>query len=336
MPCNGDNSCESGSVEEEKKEEENSCSYKSCSQHAYKCLNGKCPIKSSPECDGVRDCADGSDEMNCACGRNHFKRPRIVGGENARTGKWPWQASLQLGTYGHICGASIISNRWLVSAAHCFQDSDSIRYASYNFISLFFRYSVASGWTAYMGIKTINKNINDYVAMRAVKRIIIHPHYDQYISDYDIALLEMEAPVFFTELVQPICLPSTPRVFIYGTVCYVTGWGAIKENICNASIDPGQLAKTLQEAKVKIINQSVCSKLYDDLITSRMLCAGNLNGGIDACQGDSGGPLACFGKGNRWYLTGIVSWGEGCARRNRPGVYTKVTALYDWIRQYAN
>uniref|UniRef100_A0A803SS64 Peptidase S1 domain-containing protein n=1 Tax=Anolis carolinensis TaxID=28377 RepID=A0A803SS64_ANOCA len=203
-----------------------------------------------------------------------------------------------------------------------------------NFISLFFRYSVASGWTAYMGIKTINKNINDYVAMRAVKRIIIHPHYDQYISDYDIALLEMEAPVFFTELVQPICLPSTPRVFIYGTVCYVTGWGAIKENTHNSF--SFSLAKTLQEAKVKIINQSVCSKLYDDLITSRMLCAGNLNGGIDACQGDSGGPLACFGKGNRWYLTGIVSWGEGCARRNRPGVYTKVTALYDWIRQYAN
>ncbi|KAF7250931.1 Suppressor of tumorigenicity 14 protein, partial [Varanus komodoensis] len=79
--------------------------------------------------------------------------------------------------------------------------------------------------------------------MRSIKRIIIHPHYDQHISDYDIALLEMEAPVFFNEL----------------------------------------LAKTLQEARVKIINQSVCSRLYDDLITSRMLCAGNLNGGIDAC-----------------------------------------------------
>ncbi|RMC11967.1 hypothetical protein DUI87_11099 [Hirundo rustica rustica] len=96
------------------------------------------------------------------------------------------------------------------------------------------------------------------------------------------------------------------------------------------------LAKTLQEARVRIINQSVCNKLYDDLITSRMLCAGNLNGGVDACQGDSGGPLACTGKGNRWYLTGIVSWGEGCARRNRPGVYTKVTALYDWIRRNTN
>ncbi|KAH0624959.1 hypothetical protein JD844_032912 [Phrynosoma platyrhinos] len=162
-PCDGDNSCENESGEEENKEEEYSCSYRSCSQHAYECLNGKCPIKPRPECDGIRDCADGSDETNC-----------------------------------------------------------------------------------------------------------------------------------------------------------------------------GQLAKTLQEAKVKIINQSVCSKLYDDLITSRMLCAGNLSGGIDACQGDSGGPLACFGRGNRWYLTGIVSWGEGCARRNRPGVYTKITALYDWIRQYAN
>ncbi|KAL7983490.1 hypothetical protein Chor_000366 [Crotalus horridus] len=104
----------------------------------------------------------------------------------------------------------------------------------------------------------------------------------------------------------------------------------------NVSINLGQLTKTLQEAKVKIINQSVCNKLYDYLITSQMLCAGNLNGGIDACQGDSGGPLACLGKGNRWYLTGIVSWGEGCARRNRPGVYTKISAFYEWIRQYIN
>uniref|UniRef100_A0A8C4UEP1 Peptidase S1 domain-containing protein n=1 Tax=Falco tinnunculus TaxID=100819 RepID=A0A8C4UEP1_FALTI len=165
------------------------------------------------------------------------------------------------------------------------------------------------------------------VTMRSIKRIIVHPQYDQSISDYDIALLEMEMPVLFSELVQPICLPSTSRVFVYGTVCYVTGWGHTHFHAHGSS---------LQEARVRIINQSVCNKLYDDLITSRMLCAGNLNGGVDACQGDSGGPLACTGKGNRWYLAGIVSWGEGCARRNRPGVYTKVMALYDWIRQNTN
>ncbi|NXW68343.1 ST14 protein, partial [Hirundo rustica] len=138
-----------------------------------------------------------------------------------------------------------------------------------------YRYSVPRGWRAYMGSRTINGKSN-CVATRAIIRIIVHPQYDQSISDYDIALLEMETPVLFSELVQPICLPSTSRVFLYGTVCYVTGWGAIKEN--------SRLAKTLQEARVRIINQSVCHKLYDDLITSRMLCAGNLNGGVDACQ----------------------------------------------------
>ncbi|NWS87137.1 ST14 protein, partial [Toxostoma redivivum] len=137
------------------------------------------------------------------------------------------------------------------------------------------RYSVPMGWRAYMGLHTINEKSNR-VAMRSIIRIIVHPQYDQSISDYDIALLEMETPVLFSELVQPICLPSSSRVFLYGTVCYVTGWGAIKEN--------SQLAKTLQEARVRMINQSVCSKLYDGLITARMLCAGNLNGGVDACQ----------------------------------------------------
>lgn len=80
-----------------------------------------------------------------------------------------------------------------------------------------------------MGLHTVNEKSN-HVAMRSIKRIIVHPQYDQSISDYDIALLEMETPVFFSELVQPICLPSSSRVFLYGTVCYVTGWGAIKEN----------------------------------------------------------------------------------------------------------
>ncbi|NXQ71493.1 ST14 protein, partial [Quiscalus mexicanus] len=138
-----------------------------------------------------------------------------------------------------------------------------------------FRYSVPMGWRVYMGSHTINEKSNR-VAMRSIVRIIVHPQLDQTISDYDIALLEMETPVLFSELVEPICLPSTSRVFFYGTVCYVTSWGAIKEN--------SHLTKKLQEAQVRMISQSVCNKLYDYLTTSHMLCAGKLKGGAHACQ----------------------------------------------------
>ncbi|KAJ7402115.1 suppressor of tumorigenicity 14 protein-like protein [Pitangus sulphuratus] len=230
--CKDDDSCG-------KESDENNCSYKSCSPYAYKCLNGKCLLKPNPECDGKRDCADGSDEMNCGV---------LVGDTRLRKTEL-----LEVKMQDLESGLGKQVYRWEHKVT----------------------YSVPLGWRAYMGLHTINGKSN-HVAMRSIKRIIVHPQYDQSISDYDIALLEMEMPVFFNELVQPICLPSTSRVFLYGTVCYVTGWGAIKEN--------SHFAKTLQEARVRIINQDVCNKLYDDLITSRMLCAGNLNGGVDACQ----------------------------------------------------
>uniref|UniRef100_H3AJF8 Peptidase S1 domain-containing protein n=1 Tax=Latimeria chalumnae TaxID=7897 RepID=H3AJF8_LATCH len=288
---------------------------RSCSLSAYKCLDGKCLSKRKPECDGFRDCWDGSDEANCACGTNSMKKTKIVGGEDAKIGKWPWQVSLQMRRFGHVCGATIISNRWLVSAAHCFYDSDSRRY------------SVPSAWTAFMAMRTLNK-MNNNIVVRPIKRIIIHPFYEEYTSDYDIALLELSVPVLFNDFVQPICLPVGPQSYYFGNICYITGWGLLREN--------GLLAKVLQEAKVKVIDQTVCNKLYDDTVTPRMMCAGNLYGGVDACQGDSGGPLACLGKGNKWFLAGIVSWGEGCGRRNRPGVYTHVSTFYNWIQQQMN
>ncbi|XP_067434480.1 suppressor of tumorigenicity 14 protein homolog isoform X1 [Thunnus thynnus] len=286
--------------------------HKGCSSSSYKCANGKCVSKVNPECDGVKDCFDGSDELRCGCGTRPRKRTKIVGGSDAGAGSWPWQVSLQMDRYGHVCGATLVSNRWLISAAHCFQDSDAIKYSD------------TRAWRAHMGMRVMTTG-NNGAATRPIRRILLHPQYDQFTSDYDIALLELSAPVFFNDLVQPVCVPASSHTFTTGTSCYVTGWGVLMED--------GELASRLQEASVKIINRNTCNKLYDDAVTPRMLCAGNLQGGVDACQGDSGGPLVCLERSRRWFLAGIVSWGEGCARQNRPGVYTQVVKFTDWIHQ---
>uniref|UniRef100_A0A672RUT7 Peptidase S1 domain-containing protein n=1 Tax=Sinocyclocheilus grahami TaxID=75366 RepID=A0A672RUT7_SINGR len=258
---------------------------------------------SNGTCDQQLLCLSSSFFCVC-CGTRPRKRAKIVGGTDAQAGSWPWQVSLQMERYGHVCGASLVASRWLVSAAHCFQDSDAIK--------------------AYMGMRVMN-SVSNAAATRQIRRIVLHSQYDQFTSDYDIALLELSAPVFFNELVQPICVPAPSHAFTSGTSCFVTGWGVLSEE--------GELATLLQEATVSIISHNTCNKMYDDAVTPRMLCAGNIQGGVDACQGDSGGPLVCLERGRRWFLAGIVSWGEGCARQNRPGVYTRVIKFTDWIHQ---
>ncbi|MGH0165154.1 UNVERIFIED_CONTAM: hypothetical protein FKN15_065262 [Acipenser sinensis] len=172
----------------------------------FQCKDSTCiPVKN--RCDGWKDCADGSDEAKCGCGTRPTKKSKIVGGEDARSGEWPWQ----------------------------------------------------------------------------VKRIVVHPQYDHYTSDYDIALLELSASVLFNEFIQPACVPARSHFFSTETSCFVTGWGVLVED--------GEISSVLQEATVKIISHNTCNKFYDDAVTSRMLCAGNLHGGVDACQDPSRSPL---------------------------------------------
>ncbi|KAM4703778.1 suppressor of tumorigenicity 14 protein [Rhinophrynus dorsalis] len=288
-----------------------------CTAYTYKCKNNECVTKKNPECDGENDCSDGSDEdtTRCNCGKRPFTRKtRIVGGVNADVGEWPWQVSLHTKHDGHTCGASLVSSTILISAAHCFQDTTTIRYSD------------PSVWTAYLGLHDqAQRTSSKDVVQRKIKRIVAHKGFSDYTYDNDIAMLELDSPVTFTDFIQPICIPESTFDFPVGKSLLVTGWGALSEG--------GTGAVILQKAEIRIINQTECNKLLDGQLTPRMLCAGFVSGGIDACQGDSGGPLSSVESNSKVYLAGIVSWGEGCARRNKPGIYTRVTMMRDWIKQ---
>ncbi|KAM3830380.1 suppressor of tumorigenicity 14 protein isoform 3-T3 [Vipera latastei] len=308
--CDGKADCKDGSDEGEC----SSVATVSCQAYTYKCRNNQCVSKRNPECDGTEDCSDKSDEDNCNCGlRAYSKQSRIVGGMDSDLGEWPWQVSLHVKGEGHVCGASLISNKWLVTAAHCFVEKNYIRYAD------------PSLWTAFMGLLNQEARSNNHVQKRAIKQIISHSLFNDFSFDYDIAVMELASPVTFSKEIIPICLPDATHEFPAGKPIWVTGWGRTQEMGLGASI--------LQKAEIRVINQTMCDSLLANQLTAQMMCVGVLTGGVDACQGDSGGPLVSVEANSRMFLAGVVSWGDGCARRNKPGVYTRVTKLRTWIKE---
>ncbi|KAJ7313130.1 hypothetical protein JRQ81_004401 [Phrynocephalus forsythii] len=239
------------------------------------------------------------------CGtRMDRSEERIYGGNIAEEGEWPWQASLQMNGI-HRCGATLISEKWLVTAAHCFRGARDI-----------------NRWTASFGAR-----LRPPILRRKLQQIIVHEDYANNVMNhnFDIAVVKITPPVHFTAAVHHVCLPEATQFFPENTTCYVTGFGALR--------DDGASVEELRQTEVKIISNEICNRreVYNNAITPGMLCAGYLEGGSDACQGDSGGPLVTSDSRRIWYLVGIVSWGDECAKRNKPGVYTRVTYYRDWI-----
>ncbi|XP_055918970.1 trypsin-1 [Eupeodes corollae] len=227
---------------------------------------------------------------------------KIVGGYQINITDAPHQVSLQ--TFSHICGGSIISPKWILTAAHCTAGKTAER----------FKIRLGSSETD-KGGKVLR-----------VTKLVQHEKFNYSSVDYDFSLLELSEEIVFSDTMKAASLPeSEEEVFMDGDLCRVSGWGNTQNQ--------NESRTSLREAEVPIFNHELCSDKYKKFggVTDRMICAGFLEGGKDACQGDSGGPLI----NQKGTLVGVVSWGYGCARPDYPGVYSRVSAVREWIREHS-
>ncbi|XP_062851826.1 hyaluronan-binding protein 2-like [Trichomycterus rosablanca] len=238
---------------------------------------------------------------------------RIYGGLKTLPGAQPWQASVQVRPTGtglsfkHICGGILIKSCWVLTAGHCIDKTKD--------------YQVVLGGTDLLKYEESEQ------VLEVVEPILHEQYKETRDSVYnDIALLRLKAKngkcAEESQFVKTACLPR--ETFPDGTECSISGWGATPQSQHGSN--------QLLDADVLLISHNVCSsdKVYGKLIDNTMFCAGHLEGGVDSCQGDSGGPLTCV-RDQAHYVYGIVSWGDSCGEKNKPGVYTQVTHFLDWI-----
>lgn len=227
---------------------------------------------------------------------------RIVGGVEATPGEYPFMASLQK-SGRHFCGGSLVAKSWILTAAHCVKSAS------------------ASSLTVKLGLHKTSDTRG--VEKFGVKKIITHPDYSSWSSTHDYALLKLDGesrlePIQLNERELDIAAEESDA-----QTSTTAGWGTTSQG--------GGLATMLRKVDVPLVSKARCDAAYPESIDDTMICAGFEKGGKDSCQGDSGGPLMIHGDTTRPVLIGIVSWGEGCAKPKKYGVYAKVSAGLQWI-----
>ncbi|BES98909.1 serine protease [Nesidiocoris tenuis] len=278
---------------------------------------------SKPARDGVNSTeiarnSPGNSDLPDDCGVSGGSINRIVNGVASVLGAWPWMAVLGFkssptdGIHWE-CGGTLITNRHVVTAAHCLEETGS----TLEIVRL--------------GELNLDPNNDDGATPEDIRvsKTIVHPGYAA--SDAfpdDIAIVVLERPVTFTKLIKPICLPRKGPLQnrnFEGKFPFIAGWGALRYK--------GPQPFALREAQVLVVSNDKCANSYRQFeevnITSSQICAGG--NGKDTCQGDSGGPLMYPDNDGRFYLIGVVSLGYKCAEEGFPGVYTRVSKYTDWI-----
>jgi trypsin len=234
----------------------------------------------------------------------------VVGGHDASPGEYPAIAEVTFGPF--LCSGTLIAPDWVLSAGHCGSITGAL---------------VASpvAWPAVLMTVRIGGLHPGQGEKVPVKRVLLSPKY--LLTDgYDVTLMQLRRNS--TKAPVKVAGASERGIWRAGTSATIAGWGITSEH--------GSLPSTLQEANVPITSDSTCAAAYSTFDPATMVCAGFPQGGVDACEGDSGGPLFAH-AGTVLRVVSVTSFGEGCARPGKPGVYARAadTALREWIRSQA-
>lgn len=252
---------------------------------------------------------------------------RILGGNKTAINAYPWTALLVVkprfgGSESFACGGSLISERFVLTAAHCFRELPDwahvvrVRLGEWDLKS-----EEDCNDDNLCTDKPVDVDVGSYV---------VHEGYDSKNIHNDVALIKLDKPVIFTEFISPVCLPLTEELqnqAFEGKQFTVIGWGTTER---------GQEAQGVYGSRYKLevnvpgAGLETCREVYPNLKDSE-LCAGG-EAGKDSCQGDSGGCLVAPESDGYWYQYGVVSWGLGCGNQGVPGVYARVSSFVDWVK----